>query len=82
MCARAEQIIALGDALRRHALDCGADMNSANLFVHAVLMRALAADIDFDHLDAPAPNWDGALAEFEAGGLGALVEAPEVWRAV
>jgi len=82
MWARAEQIIALADALRRHALNCGADTNAANLFVHAVLMRALAAKMDFDHLDEPAADWDGALAEFEAGALGALIDAPEVRRAI
>ncbi|MES1200143.1 MAG: hypothetical protein ABUS57_01685 [Pseudomonadota bacterium] len=82
MRARAEQIIALADALRRHARNCGADLNAANLFVHAVLMRALAARIDFDHLDEPDADWDGALAEFEAGGLGALAETVELRRAI
>ncbi|HWA01769.1 MAG TPA: hypothetical protein VG841_15785 [Caulobacterales bacterium] len=59
----AKQIVEIGDALRRHALDCGADMNAANLFAHAVLMRALAADADLAHVAVSeeaghACDWD------------------------
>ena len=52
MRTKAQSIIDLADTLRRHALDCGADMNAANLFVHAVLMRALANGADLAHVAA------------------------------
>jgi hypothetical protein len=46
MVIRAAHILALADELRSHALRCGHDLNSANLFAHRFLMRALAAHTD------------------------------------
>lgn len=40
----AEQLIALADSLRAYALQSGHDVNASNLFVHTMLMRALAAE--------------------------------------
>ena len=48
-------VIDLADALRRNAQACGADLNAANLFVHEVLMRALACGVRFETL-AQAPE--------------------------
>jgi hypothetical protein len=40
--SRIEGILAFAEALRRHALDAGCDLNAANMLVHGVLWRALA----------------------------------------
>ena len=46
MLTRAAHILALADELRGHALRCGHDLNSAHLFAHRFLVRALAARAD------------------------------------
>lgn len=48
MLVRAEQVLNLAETLRAHALSCGADVNSANLFVHNVLARTLASRASLD----------------------------------
>lgn len=40
----AEEILDFADALRMQALGNGDDLNAANLFTHAMLMRKLLAD--------------------------------------
>jgi len=50
----AQQWIALADSLRSYALQSGHDVNASNMFVHTLLMRALAAkeageEIDVHH---------------------------------
>lgn len=40
----ADQFLALADTLRSYAQHAGRDTNSANLFVHTVLMRAIKHD--------------------------------------
>jgi len=40
----AEQFLALADALRSYALHSGRDLNASNLFVHAMLMRAVQSN--------------------------------------
>lgn len=67
MLTYADQIIAFADVLRRSALARGADVNDANLFVHDVLMQALAAGAYFDYLDADTPEFSDALADFAPG---------------
>jgi hypothetical protein len=46
MVTRAAHILALADELRSHALRCGHDLNSAHLFAHTFLHRAIAARTD------------------------------------
>jgi len=48
MLVRAGQVLNLAETLRAHALSCGADVNSANLFVHNVLARTLASRASLD----------------------------------
>ncbi len=45
----ADQFLALAEALRSYAQHSGRDINASNLFVHAMLMRA----IQTDRLDPP-----------------------------
>jgi hypothetical protein len=40
----AEDILALADSLRAYALESGHDLNAANLFTHAMLMRKILAE--------------------------------------
>lgn len=47
----AEQLIALADSLRSHALQSGHDLNASNMFVHTMLMRAIAAEGSGDNAD-------------------------------
>ena len=47
----AEQLIALADSLRSHALQSGHDINASNMFVHTMLMRAIAAERSGDDVD-------------------------------
>jgi len=46
----ADQFLALAETLRSYAQHSGRDTNGANLFVHAMLMRA----IKFERVDPPA----------------------------
>ena len=48
----AQQLIALADSLRSYAMQSGHDMNASNLFVHTMLMRALAAEGAGEEFDA------------------------------
>jgi hypothetical protein len=48
----AQQLIALADSLRSFALQSGHDLNASNLFVHTMLMRAIAAERSGDSADA------------------------------
>lgn len=45
----AEKFLAFAETLRSYALHSGRDLNAANLFVHAMLMRAIREDA----VDAP-----------------------------
>lgn len=56
---RADQIIAFADSLRTHALASGRDINSANLFVHTVLVRTLKHDGELPPHAAMASTFDG-----------------------
>jgi hypothetical protein len=47
----AQQLIALADSLRSYALQSGHDLNDSNLFVHTMLMRAIAAEGASDTID-------------------------------
>jgi hypothetical protein len=40
----AEEILAFADTLRAYALESSDDLNAANLFTHAMLMRRLLAE--------------------------------------
>ena len=40
----AEEILAFADTLRAYALESSDDLNAANLFTHAILMRRLLAE--------------------------------------
>jgi hypothetical protein len=40
----AEEILAFADTLRAYALESSDDLNAANLFTHAMLMRKLLAE--------------------------------------
>lgn len=40
----ADQFLALAEALRSYAQHSGRDLNASNLFVHAMLMRAIQTD--------------------------------------
>ncbi|MBN8606336.1 MAG: hypothetical protein J0L81_05405 [Caulobacterales bacterium] len=40
----ADQFLALAEALRSYARHSGRDINASNLFVHAMLMRAIQSD--------------------------------------
>ncbi len=53
----AQQLIALADSLRSYALQSGHDVNASNLFVHTMLMRALAAKASGDNLSRDANEW-------------------------
>jgi hypothetical protein len=46
----AEQFLALAETLRSYAQHSGRDTNGANLFVHAMLMRAIHSE----RVDPPA----------------------------
>ena len=50
----ADQFLALAEALRSYAQHSGRDINASNLFVHAMLMRA----IQTDRVDPPQRNND------------------------
>jgi len=39
-----EEILAFADTLRAYALESGDDLNAANLFTHAMVMRKLLAE--------------------------------------
>lgn len=39
-----EEILAFADTLRAYALESGDDLNAANLFTHAMLMRKILAE--------------------------------------
>lgn len=47
----AQQLIALADSLRSHALQSGHDINASHMFVHTMLMRAIAAERSGDSID-------------------------------
>lgn len=47
----AQQLIALADSLRSHALQSGHDINASNMFVHTMLMRAITAEGSGDIAD-------------------------------
>lgn len=40
----AARAIAFADVLRKHARDSGCDINTANLFAHTLLLRAILAE--------------------------------------
>jgi hypothetical protein len=48
----AEQLLALAEALRAHALQTGADLNASNLFVHRMLVHAVHVEDASDDIDA------------------------------
>lgn len=41
---KADQILAFADSMRAYARESGHDLNAANLFVHAMLARALVSE--------------------------------------
>ncbi len=41
---KADQILAFAESMRAYARESGRDLNAANLFVHAMLARALAGE--------------------------------------
>jgi hypothetical protein len=43
---KADQILAFADSMRAYARESGRDLNAANLFVHAMLVRALVGEDD------------------------------------
>lgn len=49
----AEQFLALAETLRSYAQHSGRDLNASNLFVHAMLMRAVKLDPVEDDREAP-----------------------------
>ena len=55
----AQQLIALADSLRSHALQSGHDINASNMFVHTMLMRAITAERSGDNadIDRDASEW-------------------------
>jgi hypothetical protein len=41
---KADQILAFADSVRAYARESGRDLNAANLFVHAMLVRTLVGE--------------------------------------
>lgn len=41
---KADQILAFADSMRAYARESGRDLNAANLFVHAMLVRTLVGE--------------------------------------